>query len=205
MDDGGIDSHRPVGTSADRTVWHRGMSRTAPRVSTIACSHCAHEKSPDLAVRGLWHQPVFQPVRNRSNLLGCGCAGSSCSSRGISSSLGSVWGSCIGSRSCGISGRSGRSRGCWLGSRCSSRGFHRCRSGSGSGFFLLAASGECSSCDQGGQNERVLHFDFPIGTDIILKSHGVRLSEALLRFGPMHLGCTYWRSRRLYWHLVNTG
>ena len=110
------------------------------------------------------------------------------------------------------SGRSssvGSGRSCWLGGRsgCCGGSLHRsgCGCGYWSGFFLLATSGECSCSDQGGQNERVLHFDFPIGTDIILKSHGVRLSEALLRFGPMHLGCTYWRSRRLYWYLVNTG
>lgn len=141
-------------------------------------------------------------------LLGCGSAGSGGGSS-VSSSLGSVSGrsSSVSSRcSGGRSSSVGSGRSCWLGggSRCCGGSFHRSGSGCWSGFFLLATSGECSSSDQGGQNERVLHFDFPIWTDRILKSHGVRLPEpmhALAQCTWLHL---FGHSRRLYWYLVNT-
>lgn len=166
-----------------------------------------HKKAPDLAVRGRglgrpWGQP-----RACSDLLGCGSAGSGGGS-GVSSSLGSVSGrsSSVSSRCSGGRSSVGSGRSCWLGggSRCCSRSFHRSGCGCWSGFFLLATSGECSSSDQGGQNERVLHFDFPIWTDRILKSHGVRLPEpmhALAQCTWLHL---FGHSRRLYWYLVNT-
>ncbi len=166
------------------------------------------KKAPDLAVRGRgtgrpWGQP-----RACSDLLGRGSAGSGGGSS-VSSSLGSVSGRsssvssrCSGSRSSSV----GSGGSCWLGggSRCCGGSFHRSGSGCWSGFFLLATSGECSSSDQGGQNERVLHFDFPIWTDRILKSHGVRLPEpmhALAQCTWLHL---FGHSRRLYWYLVNT-
>ena len=105
--------------------------------------------------------------QRQGDLLGSGSASSGRSS-GVSSSLGSVGrrsGSCVRSSRCGRSSfRSGRS---WCRSRC--RCFHRSGRRCWSGFFLLATSGECSSCDQGGQNERVLHFDFPSWTDRVLR------------------------------------
>ena len=120
---------------------------------------------------------VAKPASSSLSEEGLVGGGSARSGRGssVSGSLG-----CVGSRSrSGIGGGGsgfGRSR-----SGCRSRGgcFHgswcRCRSG----FFLLATSGECSSCDQGGQNDRVLHFDFPSWTDRGLEgSHGVRLRKA---------------------------
>ena len=115
-------------------------------------------------------------------LLGSGSAGSGCSSS-VSSGLGSISSRCC-SRSSVGSGRSGfGSGGC--GSRSGCRCFHCGGSGrrSRSGFFLLAAGGEGSSSDQGGQNERVLHFDFPSWTDRIFESHGVRLLEAPVPIG----------------------
>lgn len=143
------------------------IGQCAPPAQTI-------KKSPDLAVRGLGTDWSCNQPRACSNLLGCGSAGGG-RSGSISSGLGSI---SSGSRSvssrCGWSSsiRGGWSG--WLGGRgwCRGRGFHRC--GSWSGFFLLATSGECSSSDQGGQNEGVLHLDFPIWTDRIFKSHGVR-------------------------------
>jgi len=163
-----------------------------------------HKKSPGPCGAGPWHRPTRRSARACSNLLGCGSAGSG-SSSSVSSSLGSISGGSSSvssrcSRSCGV----GSGRSCWLGgrSRSSGRSFHR--SGCWSGFFLLATSGECSSSDQGGQNEGVLHFDFPIWTDRILKSHGVRLPEpmhALAQCTCLHL---FGHSRRLYWYLVNT-
>lgn len=128
------------------------------------------EKAPTLRCGALGRQQVLQPAAACSELLGCGSASSSGGSS-VSGSLGS-----IGSRSRGSvgSGRSGfRSDRSWCG--CWSWGFHGSWCWSRSGLFLLATSGECSSGDQGGQNERVLHFDFPSWTDRILKSHGVRL------------------------------
>jgi hypothetical protein len=66
------------------------------------------------------------------------------------------WGSgCIGSRSSGwCSSRSGISGG-WC------RSSNRCWSSRSSGFFFFAASGQSSSGDDGGQNEGLVHFDFP--------------------------------------------
>lgn len=153
-----------------------------------------HKKSPDLAVRGCGVGRFRNQPRACNQLLGCGSAGSG-SGSSVSSSLGSVsgWSSSVSSRCGGRSCSVGSSRRCGFGgrSRGCGRGFHRCGSRCSSGLFLLATSGECSSSDQGGQNEGVLHFDFPIGTDRILKSHGVRLTGALVRIGTMHLVCTF--------------
>lgn len=146
------------------------------------------QKSPDLAVRGFQVcGPLGPPYREDKRLLGCGCT-SGCGSSCVGSGLGSVSSrSSFGrSRSGGSGFGSGRSG-------SSSRCLH-CRSGSRcrSGLFLLAAGGEGSSSNQGGQNERILHFDFPIWTDRILKSHGVRLLEAPARMdgalGLHHFG-----------------
>ena len=110
---------------------------------------------------------VAKPASSSLSEEGLVGGGSARSGRGssVSGSLG-----CVGSRSrSGVGGggsgfgssrgRCGSRSGCFHGSWC------RCRSG----FFLLATSGECSSCDQGGQNERVLHFDFPSWTDRVLR------------------------------------
>lgn len=131
------------------------------------------KKAPTLQCGALVQWRALQPARACSKLLGCGSAGcSSCSS--ISSSLGCVSGGGSGSRGSVGSGRSGfRSGGSWCGRW--SWGFHGSGCWRRSWLFLLATSGECSSSDQGGQNERVLHFDFPSWTDRILRSHGVRL------------------------------
>ena len=123
---------------------------------------------------------------------------------GVSSSLGSVASSTSsgGSTSSGVSSSTGNGTSSGANSSASSGGSvhhggssrcfnSRCGCWCRSGFFLLATGGECSSSDQGGQNERVLHFDFPIWTDRILKSHGARLRKAPVRFGTMRLGCTF--------------
>lgn len=152
-----------------------------------------HKKAPTLRC-GAWARAGTNRPSTCSELLGCGSASSSGGSS-VSGSLGSVgsrssvssrsggWSSsCVGSsRSCGFGGRSG----------CSGRSFHGSGSRCWSGLFLLATSGECSSSDQGGQNERVLHFDFPSWTDRILKSHSVRPTEALVRIGTKRLICTF--------------
>lgn len=141
-----------------------------------------------------------------SCLLGCGSAsgGRSC---GVSGSLGCV--SCrrcrsgIGSRRCGCigghgSGSFGGSR--RRGSRSLDGSWCRCWSG----FFLLATSGEGSSSDQGGQNERVLHFRFSYVDRQNLEKprrQALKPRNALaqgVRLAPLR------RSRKLYWHLVNT-
>lgn len=179
------------------TVLHQGF------VATAGASACAgqindgptpdesrpspkNKKAPTLRYGALQRWPVLQPASTCSELLGCGSG--SCSSGGsVSSSLGSV-SSCVGSSGCslgsGWSGFGSRSHWCW------SRSFHRSWCWSRSGFFLLAASGEGCSSDQGGQNEGVLHWIFLVGQSI-LKSHGVRLLEAAVRVGTMHLACTF--------------
>lgn len=164
------------------------------------------KKSPEPEGTGLLGQSTNPPEGEfgtaRSELLGFGsCAGSGRSSSvsgslgGVSSRSGSVGSSRSGvgsDRSCGF--HSGWS---W--------GFYRSRSWCWSGFFLLATSGECSSSDQGGQNERVLHLDFPSWTDRILKSHGVRLvKKPLYALARCTWIAPFWRNNGLYWHLVNT-
>lgn len=166
------------------------------------------KKSPEPEGTGLLGQLTNPPEGEfgtaRSELLGFGsCAGSGRSSSvsgslgGVSSRSGSVGSSRSGvgsDRSCGF--HSGWS---W--------GWSLYRSGSWcwSGFFLLATSGECSSSDQGGQNERVLHLDFPSWTDRILKSHGVRLvKKPLYALARCTWIAPFWRNYGLYWHLVNT-
>ena len=85
--------------------------------------------------------------------LGFGCGGGS----SVHSSLGRV-----SSRSSCFSGRCY----CFSG-RCSSscRRFDRSGGRSSNRLFLLAASGEGGSSDQGSQNEGFLHFNFPSWTD----------------------------------------
>ncbi|PJI96919.1 hypothetical protein CLU85_1676 [Acidovorax sp. 69] len=163
--------------------WLPGVSATGharcPKHSTSRRQRA--KKSPDLTVGAIFAKNRFcNQFRACSNLLGCGSAGSGGGSS-VSSSLGSVsgWSRSVSSRCHGRwSSSVGGGRSGWLGSRrwCCGRSFHG--SWCWSGLFLLATSGECSSSDQGGQNEGVLHFDFPIWTDRILKSHGVRLPEA---------------------------
>jgi hypothetical protein len=150
------------------------------------------EKAPTLRCGALGRQQVLQPAAACNELLGCGSASSSGGSS-VSGSLCSVGSGCSSSRgSVGSSGSGFRSsRSCLRSDRCGSWCFHSGRSWCWSGLFLLATSGECSSSDQGGQNERVLHFDFPSWTDRILKSHGVRHVFAPVRFGTMRMACTF--------------
>jgi hypothetical protein len=60
---------------------------------------------------------------------------------------------CVGSRCC-----------CWSSRSVSSRGWssHRSWSGWSSSFFFFTASGQSSSSDDGGQNEGLVHDDFPL-------------------------------------------
>jgi len=86
-------------------------------------------------------------------------------------------GQLLGSR-CVSSRSSGRSVSSWSRS-FSGRSCHRsCRS---SGFFFFTASGQSSSSDHGGQNEGLVHDDFPyrglktisgncLNTDVVLKT-----------------------------------
>ena len=151
------------------------------------------------------HPPGGGHDSSRSDLLGGrSCAGSGGSSR-VSSCLGRICSSRSSVSSSGGGSGSVRSGSFCGWCRCSGWCFHWSGSWYWSGFFLLATSGECSSSDQGGQNERVLHLDVPSWTNRILKSHRARLLEkplyALAR-------CTwiapFWRNSGLYWHLVNT-
>ena len=83
-----------------------------------------------------------------------GCVGCSRSSAGCSSSGVSCSGSCVGCSSC-------RFRcGC---SRCSSR-LNSHGSGCRSRLFLLAASGQSSGSNQGGDDEGFVHFSFSLRT-----------------------------------------
>ena len=147
------------------------------------------QKPRFFAKAGLWC--VIQAVpcgrlRPLHELLGLRSSAGGSSGSSVSSSLGS-----ISSRS-GFSGSSRssfggsrssfRSGGCWSWSRCSSG----CWSCSGC-RFLLTASGQGSSSDQGGQNDGVLHFNFLVGQTKSLKSHGDRPVKALVRIGAMHL------------------
>ena len=126
--------------------------------------HGRHKKTPRKG-RGVWGTQAAARVRGpvQAGLLGSrsGTSGS------VGSSLGSVCRS-SGSRSVGgrgsssggssVGGSSSRS-GCGLRCGCGSSHRSRCRSG----FFLLATGGESSSSDQGGQNERLVHFKVPKG------------------------------------------
>ena len=159
------------------------MTPTAAPLQSEQRHGATKNKNPAFSQKrgfGVAMQPLPAERLPHHELLGFGSSASRSGSSGVSSSLGSVSGrsSSVSSRcSGGRSSSVGSGRSCWLGggSRCCGGSFHRSGCGCWSGFFLLATSGECSSSDQGGQNERVLHFDFPIWTDRILKSHGVRL------------------------------
>lgn len=161
-----------------------------------------NKKAPSLR-RGFMRAAAgLKTCRCQRYLLGSGSA-SSCRGSSVSSSL------------CGVSSRSrgsgvGSGRSCLGGCRCGSwsggwcRCFHRSGSRCWSGFFLLATSGECSSCDQGGQNERVLHFDIPSWTDRVLREATASGFES-----PGSVGTCTWlaplrRSHKLYWYLVNS-
>ena len=147
------------------------------------------QKPRFFAKAGLWCVVQAVPcgrLRPLHELLGLRSSAGGSSGSSVSSSLGSV-----SSRS----GFSGSSRSSFGGSRSSFRS-GRCWSWSGGSSgcwscsgcrFLLTASGQGSSSDQGGQNDGVLHFNFLVGQTKSLKSHGDRPVRALVRIGAMHL------------------
>lgn len=163
-------------------------------------TECApHKKAPTLRYGAFLIHNTSQPESQPALMLLLGF-GSASSSRGssVSSGLGCI--SCR-SSSVGCRGSSvGSCRRCGF-SRCCGRSgsFHRCGSCGRSGFFLLAASGEGSSSNQSGQNERVLHLGFLVEQTKILKSRSVRPRKV-----PAHIGTAFrlhlFRcSRELYW------
>lgn len=116
------------------------------------------------AFSGSWQAPAQQLLLDgRGSGLGSVDRSASGSLGGIASSLGSVNRS-AGSRSSGSSSRSGGSSSVSgrssSRSRCRGSGGSRCRGRSG--FFLLAASGKSGGSDQGGQDERLVHDEFPL-------------------------------------------
>lgn len=131
------------------------------------------------AFSGSWQEPAQQLLLDgRGSGLGSVDRSASGSLGGIASSLGSVNRS-AGSRSSGSSSRSGSSSSARCSSdsagssgsssvsgrsssrsRCRGSGGSRCRGRSG--FFLLAASGKSGGSDQGGQDERLVHDEFPL-------------------------------------------
>jgi hypothetical protein len=131
------------------------------------------------AFSGSWQEPAQQLLLDgRGSGLGSVDRSASGSLGGIASSLGRVNRS-AGSRGSGSSSRSGSSSSARCSSdsagsggsssvsgrsssrsRCRGSGGSRCRGRSG--FFLLAASGKSGGSDQGGQDERLVHDEFPL-------------------------------------------
>ena len=112
------------------------------------------------AFSGSWQEPAQQLLLDgRGSGLGCVNRSAGSRSSGSSSRSGSSSSARCSSDSAGSGGSSSVSGRSSSRSRCRGSGGSRCRGRSG--FFLLAAGGESSSGDEGGQDERLVHFGFP--------------------------------------------
>jgi hypothetical protein len=107
-------------------------------------------------------------------------------------------------RSVGCSGCGFRSGGCRSSSRLDG---HRSGCRSRSRLLLLAAGGQGSSSNQGGDDERLVHFSFSLRT---IKKTKNATTSSLLQPGSALAECTPWEHvynsvAELYWVFVNTG